>query len=300
VGAHERKLAWQISGGGFEALEEAEKWIRRMDRNGDSYLSGKQLAAALREAGYDLTDGDVQLVLNGFGSDEYGRVDVEEFLQAMQDIASGNDWYHKNHRIPGLSKTTSALAEPPSVARSGEFMHGTVFNGLAGGYEGKWDSFDAAREPSLVESALKEVIEQMALIDVSRLPGYGNGNRAAAIMHPFRHMDRGRKGVISISDFAACVEALGLVLTAGEVRSEHHKEAHENTDVSFCCSSWAPAPAHPPPPPPLSPSRRCARWLTSSACRTAPRPRTPTRLRRAARSGSSTPPSCASCWRRPP
>ncbi|GMI35931.1 hypothetical protein TeGR_g8823 [Tetraparma gracilis] len=223
VGAHERKLAWQISGGGFEALEEAEKWIRRMDRNGDSYLSGKQLAAALREAGYDLTDGDVQLVLNGFGSDEYGRVDVEEFLQAMQDIASGNDWYHKNHRIPGLSKTTSALAEPPSVARSGEFMHGTVFNGLAGGYEGKWDSFDAAREPSLVESALEEVIEQMALIDVSRLPGYGNGNRAAAIMHPFRHMDRGRKGVISISDFAACVEALGLVLTAGEVRALAHQ-----------------------------------------------------------------------------
>ena len=46
MGAHERKLAWQIAGGGYEALKEAEKWIRRMDRNGDGYLSGKQVSTS--------------------------------------------------------------------------------------------------------------------------------------------------------------------------------------------------------------------------------------------------------------
>ena len=161
-----------------------------MDRNGDGYLSGKQVAAALREAGYDLSDSDVQNVLNGFGSDEYGRVDVTEFVQALHDIASGNDWYQQDYVIP-TSSTGNISAQ--TVNKSGEFMFGTLFNGLQTGYEGKWDGFDAQREPNLVEAALKEIVEQMSLIDVSRLPGYGGGNRAAAIMRPFRICDKGSK-----------------------------------------------------------------------------------------------------------
>ena len=223
VGAHERKLAWQISGGGHEALEEAEKWIRRMDRNGDSYLSGKQIAAALREAGYDLTDSDVQVVLNGFGSDHYGRVDVAEFTQALHDIASGNDWYSQDYRIPsGPGAGARDLPASQSLNRSGEFMYGTAFNGVQSSYEGKWDAFDASRESNLVEAALKEIVEQISLIDISKLPGYGSGNRAAAILRPFKICDKGSRGIISITEFSACIEALGLVLTAGEVRALAH------------------------------------------------------------------------------
>ena len=170
VGAHERKLAWCVAGGGYDALEEAEKWIRRMDRNGDSFLSCKQVAAAMREAGYDLTDDDMQNVLNGFGSDDYGRVDVNEFLQAIHDIASENGWYHHDHKLPGgMNDVSASLAGrsslPSSVLRkSGEFMHGTnssMFNGLQTGYEGAWDEFDGAKERGLVEAALREVIEQV-------------------------------------------------------------------------------------------------------------------------------------------
>ena len=197
VGAHERKLAWQISGGGFEALEEADKWIKRMDRSGDGYLSGKQVAAALREAGYDLTDSDVQVVLNGFGSDKYGRVDVAEFTQALNDIASGNDWYQQDYKIP-----TEKHIPPQSLDKSGEFMYGTSFNGLQTGYEGLWDGFDAGRESDLVEAALKEVMEQISLIDISRLPGYGSGNRAAAIMRPFKMLDKGNRGIVGIREFS--------------------------------------------------------------------------------------------------
>jgi Ca2+-binding EF-hand superfamily protein len=270
VGAHERKLAWQISGGGYEALEEAEKWIRRMDRNGDSYLSGKQIAAALREAGYDLTDSDVQIVLNGFGSDQYGRVDVSEFTQALHDIASGNDWYQQDYRIPvagtGISGGgASDLPASQALNRSGEFMYGTAFNGVQSSYEGKWDGFDASRESNLVEAALKEIVEQISLIDISKLPGYGSGNRAAAILRPFKVCDKARKGIISITEvraarrtahgvrsnvnekltppqFSACIEALGLVLTAGEVRAlAHHfsvavspsKHGHEGVAIEY-------------------------------------------------------------------
>ncbi|GMI17593.1 hypothetical protein TrLO_g1871, partial [Triparma laevis f. longispina] len=221
VGAHERKLAWQIAGGGYEALKEAEKWIRRMDRNGDGYLSGKQVAAALREAGYDLTDSDVHSILNGFGSDELGRVDTIELIQALQDIASGNEWYHQDYVIPTASDGDDGVRN--SVGKSGEFMFGTAFNGLQTGYEGKWDGFDAQRGDNLVEAALKEIVEQMSLIDISRLPGYGGGNRASAIMRPFKMCDKGGKGVISITDFSSCIEALGLVLTAGEVRALAHQ-----------------------------------------------------------------------------
>ena len=241
VGAHERKLAWQIAGGGTEALKEVEKWMRRLNRNGDSYLAGKQVAAAMREGGYDLSDSDVQVILEGFGCDEFGRVDVNEFIQALHDIAAGNEWYYKDGQIPsgarGIAERQSSSStgpynnHAPLAGNPGEFMHGTAhaFNGLQAGYEGKWDEFDASREPSLVEAALKEVLEQMSLIDVSRLPGYGSGNRAAAILRPFKKCDRKSRGIISISDFSASIEALGLVLTAGEIRAlGHHFSVPDN------------------------------------------------------------------------
>jgi len=233
VGCSERKLAWQVSGGGRSALEEAEKWIRRMDRNGDGFLSCKQVSAAVREAGYDMTDGDMQQVLNGFGSDGHGRVDVNEFLGALEDIAGENEWYHHDHRLGELlgagdgggatataTETANLNLGPPR--RSGEFMHGTtdtMFNGLQSGYSGAWDSFDSSKETGLVEAALREVIEQVALIDVSKLPGYGSGNRAAAILRPFRRLDGGGRGRIGLAEFGRAVEGVGLVLTAGEIRA---------------------------------------------------------------------------------
>jgi hypothetical protein len=61
VGAHERKLAWEVSSGGMECLLALRQWVGRMDHDGNGFLAGGQLAGALSEAGYALDTQDVEV-----------------------------------------------------------------------------------------------------------------------------------------------------------------------------------------------------------------------------------------------
>ena len=62
----------------------------------------------------------------------------------------------------------------------------------------------------------------MSLVDISTLPGYGGGNRAAALIKPFKKLDNRNRGILGLADFASAIESVGLVLTAGEIRAIAH------------------------------------------------------------------------------